>query len=256
MEIKTQEISTNLQDHLSEGDIVITLVLPDEIKDINIEHVAVKGPFMINEQRNPNFYNILLILKGNAILHVGDKKYIINNRSIARIPYNHAFKIEILYGENFCFFHLKKVIDEHDYQVISSNSSSHVTLYLKEFDKCPIYTEDIKSRKTINRMMLPEGLVPRFCMGSVETTGPDIVQEHEHPMLDQLFFGLDNCKCTCIADDAEVLLEQNMMLHIPLGSTHSVSVDSGSILSYIWFDIFFSNEGEKYMKEQHSLVDQ
>jgi hypothetical protein len=104
-------------------------------------------------------------------------------------------------------------------------------------------------------MILPEGFVPRFCMGSVETTGPDLVAEHEHPMLDQLFLGLADCKCTCLADGDQTILSENMMLHIPLGSKHSVSVEEKDTLAYIWFDFFFTLQGQDYMREQHKMED-
>jgi quercetin dioxygenase-like cupin family protein len=90
-------------------------------------------------------------------------------------------------------------------------------------------------------------------MGSVETKGPDSVGEHSHPMLDQLFLGLEGCKCTCYADGEEVGLTENMLLHIPLGSRHSVSVEDGDTLSYIWLDFFLTLNGEKYMNEQHHI---
>ena len=104
---------------------------------------------------------------------------------------------------------------------------------------------------SINRMIIPEGSVPRFCMGSVETDGPDSVDSHEHPMLDQLFLGLKNCNCTCYANNEQVFLTENMMLHIPLGSMHSVSVADEDKLFYIWFDFFLTIEGQTTIEDSY-----
>jgi quercetin dioxygenase-like cupin family protein len=92
-------------------------------------------------------------------------------------------------------------------------------------------------------------------MGSVETSGPDIVAEHDHPMLDQLFLGLKGCRCHCYAGAEHALLEENMLLHIPLGSKHHVEVGEGDRLAYIWLDYFLTMEGQKYMNEQHQMKD-
>lgn len=93
-------------------------------------------------------------------------------------------------------------------------------------------------------------------MGSVETTGPDFVLEHEHPMLDQLLFGLDDCKCTFLANEVYTTLSENTTLHIPLGSKHSVSVAEGEVLAYIWLDFFLTLEGQKYMEQNQQIDDQ
>jgi len=86
-----------------------------------------------------------------------------------------------------------------------------------------------------------------------ETEGPDEVGEHCHPILDQLFLGLSSCNCIFYADDEQTILSENMLLHIPLGSKHAVSVSKGNTLAYIWMDFFLTLEGEKYMREQHQM---
>jgi len=195
-------------------------------------------------------------LKGSkkAINEYGNNK--IDSNFIARIPYNEQFGIRIADGEEFHFLRIRKILDDKDTRLISLNKKEHETLYIKAISECPVYSEDIKSDKAVNRMILPEGMVPRFCMGSVETEGPDAVAEHEHAMLDQLFFGLEDCKCTCYADRGQTTLTENMMLHIPLGSKYSVSVVEGEKLSYVWFHFFLTLEGQKYMEEQHHMKEE
>ena len=74
--------------------------------------------------------------------------------------------------------------------------------------------------------------------------------------IDQLFFGLEGCKCTCVAGAETAVLTENMMLHIPIGSTHTISVEEGDKLYYIWLDFFLTLEGQKYMGEQHKMKDE
>ena len=127
--------------------------------------------------------------------------------------------------------------------------------YFMPYSSCKTYQEVIKSPKTINRTLLPEDVFPRFCAGSVQTTGPDRVGEHAHPMLEQLFLGLPGNQCTVKADAAETPFSEADVLHIPLGSTHSVRVDPGSELHYIWLDFFGKREDMSWITQQHIASD-
>jgi hypothetical protein len=75
-------------------------------------------------------------------------------------------------------------------------------------------------------------------------------------MLDQIFLGLEGCRCYCYADGEEEILTENMILHIPLCSKHYVKVKEGDKLAYIWMDFFLTIEGEKYMGEQHHVEEE
>jgi mannose-6-phosphate isomerase-like protein (cupin superfamily) len=123
--------------------------------------------------------------------------------------------------------------------------------YFTSYAACKTYREAIKSPKTINRTLVPENTVPRFCMGSVETEGPDAVGAHAHPMLEQHFFGLPGNDVQVKADEAETRLTENMLLHIPLGSSHSVRVDAGRKLHYIWIDYFRDRRGVEWITRMH-----
>ena len=253
--MKSVKISTIPGLDKPDGYMVKNDTLPGEIEGLEMVYYAIKGERDITEAAQFDFYDVLLSLSGRAVLEVGERDYDFGPLAIVRIPYEGLYRIKIKKNDDFSFIRLRKILDKYDRQLISQHRQSHSSIYIKEIADCPAYTEDIKSSKTLNRMLLPEGLVPRFCMGSVETEGPDEVAEHEHPMLDQLFFGLDGCKCTCHADGEQTLLTENMMLHIPLGSKHSISVKAGDTLTYIWFDLFLTLEGQKYMSEQHQIDD-
>lgn len=127
--------------------------------------------------------------------------------------------------------------------------------YFITYSSCKQYREAIKSEKTINRTLLPEDIAPRLCIGSVETTGPDQVDPHSHPMLEQFFFGLVKNDCVVKADNANADFKENELLHIPLGSEHGVTVDEGKVLHYIWVDVFGEHEDMSYIKDHHIEID-
>jgi len=121
-------------------------------------------------------------------------------------------------------------------------------VYYAKFSDCQSYTEPIKSPNTISRTILPNKIIPRIAMGTVQTIGPDKVGAHEHPMLEQLFLGLSKNNCIVYADAAQINFLQHSVLHIPLGSTHSVSVEKDEVLYYVWMDFFLDKKGEEWLK--------
>jgi len=123
--------------------------------------------------------------------------------------------------------------------------------WIMPYSQCATYTERIKSSKTVNRTLLPENTFPRLCIGSVQTSGDDQVAAHKHPMLEQLFFGLKSNRCTVTADDAKVAFGRHDLLHIPLGSVHSVEVRSPDQMHYLWIDLFKDQAGMDYIAQEH-----
>ncbi|MBF4985871.1 cupin domain-containing protein, partial [Nonlabens mediterrranea] len=125
-------------------------------------------------------------------------------------------------------------------------------VYYAKFTDCKSYTEPIKSPNTVSRTILPNQYIPRIAMGTVQTTGPDRVGAHEHPMLEQLFLGLSDNNCTVYADDAQVDFPEYSVLHIPLGSSHSVSVEKDEVMYYVWMDFFRDKKGEEWLKTHNT----
>jgi mannose-6-phosphate isomerase-like protein (cupin superfamily) len=122
------------------------------------------------------------------------------------------------------------------------------------YSECSQYGEAIKSKKTVSRTLLAADLIPRLAIGSVQTTGPDRVDAHRHPMLEQLFFGLPGNRCYVRADEEEIVLADDTLLHIPLGSNHCVRVEEGSLLHYLWLDFFRSEQDMSYIAETHRPI--
>lgn len=119
------------------------------------------------------------------------------------------------------------------------------------YAECETYGEAIKSAATVSRTIVPPEVVPRFCMGSVETAGPDEVGAHLHPILDQLFWGLPGNDCVVTADHAQAPFGERVLLHVPLASRHGVKVQEGKRLHYVWMDFFGREEDLSYIQHQH-----
>ncbi len=123
--------------------------------------------------------------------------------------------------------------------------------YFMIYSECKTYKEKIKSPKTVSRTLLPAHVYPRLCIGSVETDGPDHVAAHRHPMLEQYFLGLPDNRCIVRADENAVDFGPNDLVHIPLGSNHSVDVEPGRHLHYVWIDVFRDESGLRWIDEEH-----
>jgi len=252
MEIKTETFSfDDLQ--AAPGAVVCKDLLPGEIGGVRTELVSMKGP---GTQRSPaaeSSYVVLIALTGSAALRSAGESFEMAGESIVRVPFGEAYEFDVAGGTGMHLLRITRSLGDADVGEIARDRETHAALYAKRFSDCPAYREDIKSAKTENRMLLAEGLVPRFCAGSVRTTGPDSVDSHAHPMLDQLFLGLKGCRCTCHADSTAAILTENSLLHIPLGSDHSVTVTEGDTLYYVWLDFFLSLAGQSYMSQQHKV---
>ena len=125
--------------------------------------------------------------------------------------------------------------------------------YFKKFVDCEAYTEAIKSPNTVSRTVLPNKYIPRIAMGTVETIGPDKVDPHEHAMLEQLFLGLTDNQVVVFADEAQIEFPAYSVLHIPLGSSHSVKVKEGKKMYYLWMDFFLDKKGEEWLKTHKAV---
>lgn len=119
---------------------------------------------------------------------------------------------------------------------------------------CPQYRDYFKSEKTISRTIVGPHILPRFCMGSVESIGPDRIEPHAHPMLDQFFFSFSENDMVLLVDGHRHPLGGDTLLHVPLGSDHGVEVPSGKRMHYLWIDFFQKHEDMGYIAEVHKDV--
>jgi quercetin dioxygenase-like cupin family protein len=182
--------------------------------------------------------------------------YEIEGDTIARAPLAWAWQVDVPKGEVLYGLRVRRLLSMDDRLELQKFPQNNIAPYVKKFSECPAYREAIKSPKTVSRTLLPENYVPRVAMGTVETTGPDTVGAHRHPMLEQLFLGLKGNEITVSADDAKAQLTSFAMLHIPLGSNHGAQVGEGKKLYYVWMDFFITKEGQEWLKMHKPTVEE
>ena len=230
-------------------------LLVGEIADLKNEHIAYVGPTKQTINLSEEHVSMFLFVKGNGTLHAGSITQSIIPESIA-IPLNRISKIqfEVVEGEELHFLKFTKKMSEQDIEDLKHfpKENKH-QLFFTRFEDCEPYTEKIKSPNTISRTVLHADIVPRVSLGTVEAMGPDKVGAHKHPMLEQFFLGLSNNDITVYADDVSTEFKEYSLLHIPLGSNHSVTVDKNKKMNYMWMDFFLTKEGEAWLKTHQPI---
>ncbi len=228
-----------------------------EIKDIHVEHIALANENATLDSYKDGFKTIYLFLKGRGSVTAENTSYEIVPETIF-LP-NAIKNITIEPARNDTLHYLKlscklSAQDQLDLQALPAEHTQ--TVYHAKFIDCQSYSESIKSPNTVSRTILSNEYIPRIAMGTVQTIGPDSVAAHEHPMLEQLFLGLSGNKCVVYADDDHVDFPEYSILHIPLGSSHSVSVEKDQTMYYVWMDFFLDKKGEEWLKTHEVDADQ
>jgi hypothetical protein len=196
--------------------------------------------------------SVFLVTHGTGSISQGSSQFDVSNVNLFVPSVHETASVKAGRG-SLGVLEIRIMLNADEFKSVSQETGK--LPYFVDYTKCAEYKEAIKSPKTTSRTIIPENIIPRFCLGSVETSGPDEVGAHAHPMLEQLFFGLPANDCTVKADEAVTEFSENMLLHIPLGSTHGVKVEDGKHLYYIWMDLFRSQKDMSYIKENHITND-
>jgi mannose-6-phosphate isomerase-like protein (cupin superfamily) len=235
------------------GALVRVNLLPGAIPGISTELLGVRGPQTRAEPPDADGCVVLIGLGGSATVRAAGASFEMRAESVVRLPYARGWTLDVAEGESAQFIRLGLALGPQDRAAIAARPDAYAGMIARRIADCPAYTESIKTAKTVSRMLLLEGEVPRFGAGTVETAGPDSVGAHEHPILEQLFLGLSGCRCTVHVGDAEAVMTQNCLLYVPLGSRHSVEVAEGDRLYYLWLDFFRRIEDQSYLTTAHKL---
>jgi mannose-6-phosphate isomerase-like protein (cupin superfamily) len=224
-------------------------VLPGEIEGIETRYQAIRmgASCLAGAEERLRIY---FFFKGEGFVQSGDTQFAVSGVALF-IP---AFSDQVTLSaqdNDLEIISIRMYLSKGDRAYMDGQSGKFP--YFVSFAESRPYREDIKSERTVNRMFLPENIVPRFSAGSVETTGPDEVGMHAHPVLEQLFFGLEGNACLVTADEQEESFEENVLLRIPSASQHGVRVEEGKALRYVWMDFFRSQEDMGYMDSHHIL---
>lgn len=231
-------------------------LLPGEIAETKVRHTILAGPLSLSEELLQTEDKIFLFIKGKGILNAGDENYQIEQESIALASSFDTITINVEDGDTLHYIIVSKTLSKKDLIDLKSFPvDNRKNIYFKKYQDCEAYTEKIKSPNTVSRTVLPNNHVPRVAMGTVETIGPDEVGAHEHPMLDQLFLGLSNNDVMVHADDKSVHFPEYSILHIPIGSSHWVTVEEDKKMYYQWMDFFLTKDGEEWLKTHKQIDD-
>lgn len=228
-------------------------LLKGEIPGVSVDQVSIAGPALHIEAADPSHALVWLFVDGKATLLTGKLKYDIDGETIARAPQGYVWKIEVPRGQVLHAVRVRRVLTPGDLVELKKFPQNNAAPLVKRFIDCTPYGEAIKSPKTVSRTLLPENYVPRMAMGTVETSGPDVVGRHKHPMLEQIFLGLKGSDITVLADNEHANLTPFSILHIPLGSNHGAEVAAGKHLHYVWMDFFVATEGQEWLKNHKAL---
>jgi len=232
-------------------------VLEHQIKDIDVEHIATTSQNAIVDSFEDGYKSIYLFIKGTGDVVAEDTSYevvpetIFLPNAVENITIKPANGNTLHYLKISCKLSAQDLLDLQDLPAENTQNVYHA-----KFTDCPSYSEAIKSPDTVSRTILSNEYIPRVAMGTVKTKGPDKVAAHEHPMLEQLFLGLSENNCTVYADDDQVDFPEHSILHIPLGSSHSVSVEEDQVMYYVWMDFFLDKKGEEWLKTHNVDADQ
>lgn len=229
----------------------IKTILKDEIKGINVEHIAITNKK--EDTFSEDYKAIFLFIKGNGNVVAADSIYDIIPETILLPQSLKNITINAAKNDTLHYLRITTKLTEQDRLDLANFLDERTKkVYHAKFIDCQSYTEPIKSPNTVSRTILPNKYIPRIAMGTVQTKGPDRVGFHEHPMLEQLFLGLSNNNTIVYADEDQIDFPEFSVLHIPLGSSHSVSVDEGKIMYYVWMDFFRDAKGEEWLKTHNT----
>lgn len=223
-------------------------VLANEIQDVRVEHVSLINKNTASETCEEGYRLIYLFVRGTGNVVARNATYGIVAETIFLPNAVGSFTIEAS-SETLHYLKISCKLSEQDKIELQALPPEHTqNVYHARFSDCQSYSEAIKSPGTVSRTILTNEYIPRVAMGTVQTKGPDNVAAHRHPMLEQLFLALSENHCTVHADDNRVDFPPYSVLHIPLGSNHSVSVEEGKKLYYVWMDFFLDKQGEDWLK--------
>ena len=224
-------------------------LLSGEIADTKIEHIALVGPTTQELQFSKENVDMLIFIKGKGQLRSDTSVYHLVPESIAIPISSKKVQIEVPQGDVLHLIRFTKKLSEQDLEDMEAfPAENKYDFFFTKFEDCEAYTEKIKSPNTVSRTVLHADIIPRVSLGTVQAPGPDEVGAHKHAMLDQLFLGLANNDVVVHADGASARFKEFSLLHIPIGSSHGVSVGENKTMYYLWMDFFLTKEGQEWLK--------
>lgn len=223
-----------------------TYMLEGEISGAAVWHHMLPEGESLSLKSSDKFVRILFLCSGEITFSQGGD-WFYKDKAVF-LP-NPAAEVVVTANKNSKLFEIQWCLNENDWIELGSYHTEF-PVTLKYLDAVQ-YRDPFKSEKTISRAIIPQRVIPRFAMGSVETYGEDLIGQHEHPLLDQFFFSFPENNMNLLLDDLVYFMEGDTLLHIPLGCNHGVKVSEGQCAHYIWIDFISGEEGNLYLDEVH-----
>ncbi len=224
-------------------------LLADVISGVYTNYLIFKQRHQLSIKPDKNEIKIYLITKGSGEIECENKKFTFSELTVFIPGPVEPFTLNTVNAVEM--IEIIMDLNHQDKEWLSPQKFP----YFMTLSQCKPYKENIKSEKTVNYMLVPDDIVPRFSLGTVQTTGPDRVEAHSHPFLEQLFFGLGKNDCCVHADDHETRFGADTLLYIPSGSHHGVRVEDEKCLHYVWLDFFKTLKDIRYIRENHVFED-
>lgn len=220
----------------------------NEIKGCTIYNHIIAAGDTINFKPNMGGHHILILVTGTCTFLMQDAQYQFSTRTcfVPGLDQNLDARGET----NVQLLEVFWEMQEGDYEEMKTFPHCHFPK-MQIYRDSEQYHDSAKSWKTINRIFLEQLNIPRFAMGSVESYGPDAVQQHPHPAIDQFFYSFPENDMDVLIDDDTFHMDGNILLHIPLGSNHGVDVKDGQRMHYLWIDFWRDPDVNEMLKKGH-----
>jgi quercetin dioxygenase-like cupin family protein len=230
------------------GGCRILPLLVGEIRGVEAEGICIAESGALVMDPVADEQSVLFVTAGSGVIRHNARDFAFGSMAVF-IPTDGRVTVEAEPG-GVTLLRIRMKLTEDDKLFLQATSSARP--YFVRYEEATPYSEAIKSAKTVSRTLVEENVTPRFAMGSEETTGPDEVGAHAHPMLEQFFWGLPGNCCRVVADGHEALFGERTLLHIPPGSSHGVRADTGQNMRYVWLDFFMQQEDVSYIAAAHT----
>lgn len=224
------------------------LMLEDEIPGSAIyHHVTLEGD-SVTFMADGTYVRVLFLCEGEVEFIAEKESWLYSGKAFIALKPDQS--VTVITKKNSELLEIRWNMNEEDKKEIEKGDTIYPVT--GKYEDAMQYRDPFKSKKTISRAILPQRIIPRFAMGSVETYGKDLIGQHAHPLLDQFFFSFSENNMSLLIDDIVYPMGGNTLVHIPLGSNHGVEVEEKQTAHYIWID-FIQNpeEANQYLDEVH-----
>lgn len=227
-----------------------TELLPGEIPGVVVCHYTLPQGERLTLAGQDSFIRILFLLQGKAGMQSAGKTFSFQDRAVfADLPQR---EVELHAESDCCLLEIRWSLNEQDLKDLDAGAGNFP--YAVSYEDAIQYRDFFKSEKTISRALIPQSIIPRFAMGSVEMAADDLVGQHSHPLLDQYFFSFPENDMYLLIDSCIFPMKGNTLLHIPLGSNHGVLALGQQRAHYLWLDFTppeLKEDAVAYLNEVH-----